>query len=267
MRSPKIHYLGLGGIGLTGRSICDCKVPLHRLTRDLSEVTCVTCIEIKRKERFDATGMGRTAIYYRVSTDRQQTDSQVEAIERWLKETPHEKAPSEVRVFEDVASGKKSDKQRPALNSIMEACRRGEIDTVVVYKLDRLGRSASAAIRMVLDMDDMGVAFVSVSQPVLSLGRDNPFRKTMLAAFAEIAQIERESIVERTKEGLRAARARGVRLGRKRVHSDRTAREVFRLRAEGLSLRKIGRLTKIGSASVHYILQHREVPAEVKVEA
>ena len=81
-----------------------------------------------------------------------------------------------------------------------------------MYKLDRFSRNATDAIRTLLDLDECNVAFVSVTQPVLNLGHDNPFRRTMLAAFAEIAEIERQTIVQRVKAGLEAAKQRGIKL-------------------------------------------------------
>ena len=77
-----------------------------------------------------------------------------------------------------------------------------------------MSRNATEAIQTLLSLDQLGIRFISVTQPVLNLGPENPFRRTMLAAFSEIAEIERETIVGRVRAGLDAAKRRGVKLGR-----------------------------------------------------
>ena len=83
------------------------------------------------------------------------------------------------------------------------------LDTIVVYRLDRFSRHASSAIKLILSLDEVGVAFISVSS-LLLIWDEVPFRRTMLAAFAEIAEIERDTIISRVKAGLDAARKGGV---------------------------------------------------------
>jgi DNA invertase Pin-like site-specific DNA recombinase len=135
--------------------------------------------------------MKNIGIYYRVSTDKQDLASQKGTVEKWIEELPLLKKPKKILVFKDEGiSGKTTN--RPGLTALMDAAFKGQIDTIVVYRLDRFSRNASTAIRMILSLDDAGVAFISVTQPVLNLGHENPFRRTMLAAFAEIAEIERD---------------------------------------------------------------------------
>lgn len=152
----------------------------------------------------------KVAIYYRVSTDQQDVDMQVNAVSDWM-------AGKNITVVETISetgvSGK--DNTRPGLARILELANNGSIDNVIVYKLDRFSRDSNTAIMRILELDKLGVGFVSVSQPALNLGTDNPFRRTFIAIFADLAQIERETIVARVKQGLAAARARGVKLGPK----------------------------------------------------
>ena len=151
--------------------------------------------------------MQKLGIYYRVSTDKQEFASQEHAINLWLKD----REGLSIRRFEDYGSGKNDD--RPGFLQLLAAAKAKEIDTVVVYRLDRFSRHANTAIRQILQLDEWGVGFVAVSQAALNLGDENPFRRTMLAAFAEIAELERKGIVARVNAGLAAARARGVKLG------------------------------------------------------
>ena len=195
--------------------------------------------------------MKNIAIYYRVSTERQDLHSQTEAIESWLAK--QDQQPHKIHTFKDEGySG--STQRRPAYRDLMKLAISGRIDTIVVYRLDRFSRSASNAIRTLLELDDYGVAFISVTQPVLSLGHDNPFRRTMLAAFAEIAEIERDTIVARVKSGLQAARKRGVKLGRPQKSTAELHARVRALRQQGLSYSEIAQRVELSKSKIHNML-------------
>lgn len=195
--------------------------------------------------------MKTIAIYYRVSTAKQDEAMQRKAVEEYIEKNIDTRV--ETRVYTDLGiSGSKL--ERPEFQRMLADCKAGLIDTIMVYKLDRFSRDASAAIRILLELDSAGVAFVSVTQPVLNLGHDNPFRRTMLAAFSEIAEIERETIVARVRSGLEAAKSRGVKLGRPVRVSDEQVTEIKRLRAEGLTLRDIARVTGVSKTRVGELL-------------
>lgn len=182
--------------------------------------------------------MKHIGIYYRISTDKQDLQSQKYAVQNWLDALPEIKKPKTVKVFEDEGISGKTEK-RPGLQNLLKTAMSGKIDTIIVYKLDRFSRQANTAIRMILNLDAAGVAFVSVTQPVLNLGHENPFRRTMIAAFAEIAEIERETIVARVQAGLEVARKKGVILGRPTKINSENMAKVLSLRKEGYTLRKI----------------------------
>lgn len=198
--------------------------------------------------------MKNIAIYYRVSTERQDLRSQQEAVESWLAKQDTE--PNKTYVFKDEGySG--STQQRPAYRDLMKLAISARIDTIVVYRLDRFSRSASNAIRTLLELDDYGVGFISVTQPVLSLGHNNPFRRTMLAAFAEIAEIERETIVARVKSGLAAARKRGVKLGRPQKATAEMFNRARKFRQQGLSYGEIARRVKLSKSKIYNMLSEK----------
>ncbi len=198
--------------------------------------------------------MQRVAIYYRVSTDKQDLDSQKNTVEKWLLDLPAEKRPKTVTVFKDEGiSGKTVN--RPGFQALLEAANKKAVDTIIVYRLDRFSRNATTAIRLLLNLDEAGVAFISVTQPVLNLGHENPFRRTMLAAFAEIAEIERDTIVARVRAGLDAARKRGVRLGAPVKISPEKEREAKELKALGHSYKVIAERLELSVGSVHKILK------------
>ena len=200
--------------------------------------------------------MERVAIYYRVSTDKQELASQKHAVEKFLAE--HPKKPKKTYVIEDEGfSGK--DHSRPGFRELMRRAMAREIDTIVVYRLDRFSRDANVAIRTLLELDQYGVAFISVTQPVLNLGHDMPFRRTLLAAFAEIAELERETIVARVRSGLEAARKKGKRLGAPVKLSADKQMQARILQGQGYSMNSIAKEIGLSVGSVHRLLKGKEL--------
>lgn len=196
--------------------------------------------------------MKKIAIYYRVSTDKQDLDSQKVSVEQWLDELPQEKKPKSIKIFKDEGiSGKTV--QRPGYQAMLQLGFSRQIDTIVVYRLDRMSRSANEAIKTILLLDEAGVAFISVSQPALNLGHDIPFRRTILAAFAEIAEIERDTIIARVKSGLEAAKKRGIRLGAPVKIDTEDQLTIKKLRSEGMSYRKIAKSMGLSYGAVYNI--------------
>lgn len=138
--------------------------------------------------------------YARVSTQDQNLDMQIDALK---------KAGCE-RIFEEKASGGKTD--RPELTKLMDHLRAG--DTLVIWKLDRLGRSLRHLIDLVEEFKNMGVELVSIQDRV---DTGTPAGKLTFSIFAALAEFERDIIRERTNAGLAAARARGKKGGRKKA--------------------------------------------------
>jgi DNA invertase Pin-like site-specific DNA recombinase len=140
--------------------------------------------------------------YVRVSTEDQQLDLQLDA----MQEVKCEK------VFQDVMSGAKTD--RPGLKEALNYVREGDI--LVVWKLDRLGRSLPHLIEVITQLDARGVGFICLTQ---NLDTTTPGGRLIFHIFGAIAQFERELIRERTMAGLQSARARGRFGGRPRLLS------------------------------------------------
>lgn len=136
--------------------------------------------------------------YARVSTADQSLDMQVSALK---------KAGCD-QVFTDVASGAKAD--RPGLQKALEYLRKG--DTLMVWKLDRLGRTLPHLVRTVDDLRARGVGFSSITD---GFDTSNPQGKLMFNVIAMLAEYERDLISERTKASLGAAKARGRKGGRR----------------------------------------------------
>lgn len=135
--------------------------------------------------------------YARISTLEQTLDLQLDAL----------LAAGVTNVYEDKASGRTA--ERPELIHCLKALRDG--DTLVVWRLDRLGRNLQDLVRMVNDLDGRGVKFKSLKE---SIDTSGPAGKLVFHLFAALAEFERELLRERTLAGLEAARARGRKGGR-----------------------------------------------------
>ena len=118
------------------------------------------------------------------------------------------------RVFEEQISSRKA--ARPQLRAALEYCRKG--DELVVWKLDRFGRSLKELIELVNGLSERGVEFVSLRE---SLDTTTPGGKLVFHVFGAVAEFERDIIRERTMAGLEAARARGRKGGRKPVMDEK----------------------------------------------
>jgi DNA invertase Pin-like site-specific DNA recombinase len=189
----------------------------------------------------------KTAIYVRVSTDEQSTASQEHELRAYCDRRGWTDCPT----FTDQLSGAKVG--RPGLDSLMAAVRAGKIERVVVYKLDRLGRSLPHLALILEEFQNNRVALVCTSQGI-DTSNSNPVGRLQLGVLMAVAEFEREIIRERTNAGLAAARARGVKLGRRRSHSW-TVDDLKRLKARGLGIRAIARELQMPPSSVSAMLR------------
>jgi putative DNA-invertase from lambdoid prophage Rac len=147
----------------------------------------------------------RCAVYYRVSTEAQNLECQRPDVERVVGG----RGLTVVRVFEEKASAVK---RRPQFEHMMAAAAAGEFGVLVVWALDRFGRSMAGNINDLLALDKLGVKVVSVREPWLDTG--GPVRELLVAIFSWVAQQERARLIERTKAGIAAVRASGRAWGR-----------------------------------------------------
>jgi len=142
--------------------------------------------------------------YSRVSTSDQNPDLQLDALK---KEECHQ-------IFSDTASGARTD--RPGLDEALAFLRGG--DTLVVWKLDRLGRSLKHLIEVINTLKERGIYFKSIQE---SIDTSTSGGKLIFHVFGALAEFERDIIRERTMAGLKAARARGRKGGRPRLMDDK----------------------------------------------
>ena len=205
--------------------------------------------------------MSRVAIYARVSTKEQTTETQVTQL------TAHCQARgwTDVAVFrDDGISGVRDN--RPELDKLRERMLHGEFESVIVSKMDRLGRSLGMILRFWDEADATGVRVIVIDQGIDTSTPAGRLQRNMLAALAEF---ERELILERTRAGIARARALGKKFGAPRKISESVAREIRQRRAEGESLRMISQRMNIKLGGVRSVLR-RDKPrarSSARIEA
>lgn len=176
--------------------------------------------------------------YARVSTTDQNPQLQLDALQD----------AGAARVFTDHGvSG--STAQRPELEACLDHLREG--DVLTVWKLDRLGRNTQHVLAVVDQLTSRGIGFRSLTE---GLHTDGPMGKAMLTIMAAFAQLERDTIIERTRAGLAAAAANGRKGGRPRKMDDAAVEKARRLREKGLNVEDIGNILKVSRATVYRYL-------------
>ena len=182
----------------------------------------------------------RVALYARVSTSDQSTESQLLDLRRYVRERSWD-------IFKEYVdegiSGTKD--SRPALNELMNDAKKRRFDMVLVWRFDRFARSTKHLILALEEFKNLGIDFVSYQE---NIDTSSPLGSAIFTIISAVAQLERDIIAERVKAGLRRARENGKKLGRPKVGIDEE--EVFRLRERGLSLREIARRLNLSKSTI-----------------
>jgi putative DNA-invertase from lambdoid prophage Rac len=194
--------------------------------------------------------MLRAGLYARVSTNDQQT---LAMQKRALREYAARRGWTIALQVREVSSGAA---RREAREKLLEAARRREIDVVLVWRLDRWGRSVTDLLATLQELEHLGVGFVSLTE---ALDLTTPAGRAMAALLAVFAEFEGEILRERVRAGLAHARQNGQRLGRPltaALHAGQV-RKLYRAR---VSKSEIARRLNIGRTSVRRILAERIRP-------
>ena len=181
--------------------------------------------------------------YARVSTQDQNLDLQTEALT---------KAGCK-RIFNDKISGSRA--ERPGLTKALEMLREG--DTLIVWKLDRLGRSVKNLVDLVGELHKQGIQFKSLTD---AIDTGTPSGRFFFHVMASLAEMERELTVERTRAGLDVARQLGRKGGRKRQMTDSKIESAKKLLASGIPPRDVA--TNLG---ISVPTLYRWIPASGRV--
>jgi DNA invertase Pin-like site-specific DNA recombinase len=188
----------------------------------------------------------RTALYARVSTsDKQDPEMQL----RELREHCQRRGWEIVGEYVDVGVSGSQD-SRPELNRLRADAKRRKLDVVLVWKLDRFGRSLKHLVNALAEFESLGVAFISLKE---SLDLTTPAGRLMFGIISAMAEFERDLIRERVRAGISNRRAKGFRVGRKPIAID-TGRLV-RMRSDGASIREIAQELRCSRSLVHKSLQ------------
>lgn len=190
------------------------------------------------------TAQQRLVGYARVSTEDQKLDMQLDALKR---------AGCDKVFYDHGVSGAKAD--RPGLDEALAALVEG--DTLVVYKLDRLGRSVLHLADLITRLDNEGVQFCALSEGINTRTFGG---KLVYHVFAAVAEFNRDLIRENTCAGLKAARERGVRIGRPPLLSDADVLEAHRfINQEGKTYEQAARRFRVSESTLQRGLRRLQV--------
>lgn len=185
----------------------------------------------------------RVALYARVSTLHGQQDPEMQLSELREYVTRRGLSIHEEYVDQGVSGSRES---RPALNRLMTDAQKCRFDAILVWKIDRFGRSLKHLVNSLADLSAYGVKFISLRD---NLDLSTPSGRLMFQIIGAMAEFERALIQERVRAGLRNAKAKGKQIGRPRQQVD--CAKVLELRAQGLSWRDVSSRLKLGLGTVY----------------
>ena len=192
----------------------------------------------------------KAAIYARVSTVDQKCEMQLRELREYCIRRGWEIAGEYV---DTGWSGTKA--SRPQLDRLMKHAGEHQFDCVVVWKLDRFGRSVLNLVESLNKLASAGVRFIATTQSI-DTDESNPTSRLMLYILAAVAEFEREMIRERVVAGLASAKHRGQHLGRRKLLFDRE--RVLNLHRGGKSIREIAAALDVNRGTLHRFLLTQE---------
>jgi len=186
----------------------------------------------------EVTTPARAAIYARVSTNEQSPELQLRDLQQYA-------TARRLDATEYVDAGFSGAKQsRPALDRLMNDARKRRFDCVLVWRFDRFARSTKHLLLALEEFRSLGIQFISYQE---NIDTTSPLGQALFTIVSAVAQLERDLIRERVRAGLRNARAKGKKFGRRRVVVDGAS--VAALRSEGLSWSQVCRRLKLSKGT------------------
>lgn len=187
----------------------------------------------------------KAGIYARVSTDKQDTDMQMTDLRRLCEL-------KKMEIYKEyIDTGFSGSKEsRPALDELMDDALKCKFDVVLVWKFDRFARSSMHLMKALEQFNVKGVQFISYTE---NIDTGTSMGQAMFTIIGAMAQLERDIIRERVRAGIRRAKEKGVKFGRKSLNVD--PKDVIYLRdTEKLSIRQIAKRTGVSSTQIYRIL-------------
>ena len=182
----------------------------------------------------------RIAIYTRVSTTDQNRENQLPAIHEWIKKNGGKIVMEE----SDELSG--TNIHRKGRQRIINACRHGKIDTIVVWSIDRWSRRAADLALTISELSKLDVRMVFAKNNYDTMSIEG---RLLVHVLGAVGEFEREYLIERQREGIKTARAKGKHLGRKKNVIDEV--EISRLKESGKSVREISEIMGIPKSTIY----------------
>ena len=189
--------------------------------------------------------MKKVAIYARVSTDKQTCDNQLIELRAVAERCGH----TIVQEFVDSGiSGAKGRADRPALDAMMKASNQRKFDMILVWSIDRLGRSLQNLVELLNDLQSMRVDLMFLQQ---GMDTSTSSGRMMFSIFGALAEFERNLIRERVVAGQNRAKARGVKMGRPSKMNDGLRSAIQLLRENGMGIKQIAEEVGVGVGTVY----------------
>ena len=196
------------------------------------------------------------AIYCRVSTDEQTPDAQL----RDLREYARNKNWRNVKEYVDIGESGAKD-SRPAWNELWDAICKGKVHVLVVHALDRLGRSLPHLVKIIGELVDRNITLVSYRE---NLDLSTAQGRMLAGLFSVLADYELSLIRERTRAGMRAAKARGKRIGNEKKFFDK--KKAAKLRDAGWGQIRIAKELGVGVGRVNVWAREEYMPKKKRAK-
>ena len=192
--------------------------------------------------------MKKVAIYARVSTDKQTTQNQIDALREVVERCGYQIT----QIFsEDGISGSKGREGRPALDQLMKSATQRKFDMVMCWSIDRLGRSLQNLVEILNELQAMKIDLFFLQQ---GMDTSTPSGRMIFSVFGAIGEFERNLIRERVIAGQKRAVANGVKMGRPSKMNDGMRSAIQLLREKGMGIKQIAKELQIGVGTVYSVL-------------
>jgi len=250
LKAIGIEYIGelvqCDRVGLATRTVGIAKITFneiesilgeHGLTFNMEGPNFIRPDEKREQQKAEMNNPCLRIGYARVSTDDQHLHLQLDALGQARCST----------IYEETASGKSA--HRPELGNCLKALRAG--DTLVIWRLDRLGRSLSDLVKIVMELEQRGVGLESLTERI---DTQSATGKLVFHIFAALAEFERNLIRERTRAGLEAAKSRGRKGGRRAKLDSKQIKEIEILQNSGSSASDLAARYGVSRATIYNCL-------------
>jgi DNA invertase Pin-like site-specific DNA recombinase len=191
----------------------------------------------------------RVGLYARTSTADKGQDPELQLKD--LRAYAHARGWKVFGEYVDIGESGAKDR-RPQLDRLMEDARKRRIDGILVWKLDRFGRSLKALVTTLEELRSLGVQFVSYTE---NLDFSTPAGRAMANLIGVFAEFERDLIRERVKAGIQNAKSKGIRVGRRPLIDPGLLRTIADMRSKGMTIRKISKAIRLSRSLVHKTLK------------